>query len=76
MRDQQEVNLVDACLLGDIDNAVGIPRPGKARVHQRGLAGGRNEQRGLAALHVDEVNVERFRLLRLRGHARRREHGT
>src|ERR1019366_2776962 len=46
---------------------------GKSRVHQHRLSRGRNEQRGLAALGVQEINIQRlFLRLLLRADERKR----
>ena len=57
MRDQEVVDSFDAGVLGGRGDAIGVPAvvAGPTGVDQHGFAGGRHEQRGLAAFDVDEV---------------------
>ena len=70
---QDVVDLLEARLMSRGQDPVGvatfISRP--ACVDEQRLSGGTHDQCGLAALHVDEVNIEGFRLLRLSKHPRR-----
>ena len=47
-------------MLGGRGDAVGVAAviAGPAGIDQHGLAGGRDEQRGLAALDIDEVDLQ------------------
>ena len=45
-----------------MDNALGITafETSPAGVDQQGVAGGSDDERGLAALHIDKIDFERF----------------
>ena len=66
MRNQQVVQLADARVAGGRQDAIRIAvgEPGVPGVDEHRLSGGRDDQRGLPALDVDEVDVQRSALLR------------
>ena len=65
VRDDQVVDLRQARIVDGFHDAAGIARRGDgagvARVHQHRLTGGRDEERGIAAFHVDDIDRQRFR---------------
>src|SRR5262249_51519751 len=62
MRNQNVVNLSDAGVFRRGDDAVRIPPAESvpASVNQQGLSLRRNEQRGLAPLHIYAINLQRL----------------
>src|SRR6202142_3523325 len=65
--DQQVVELLDACRLRHLDDAVRIAGAVVAGIDQYGLPARGDEQRGLAALGVYVVDVQRLRRRLCRG---------
>ena len=70
MRDQDIIELLDLGVLGDLGDSsrVAAAKSGPARVHEHGLARRRDDQRGLAAFHVHEIQ---FQILRRRQQGQR-----
>src|ERR1035438_9080649 len=68
--DENIVELFDFGGFGGLDNAVGVTtvETAPACVDQQGVAGGSDDERGLAALHIDKIDFER-----LGGNERKRE---
>ena len=61
VRDDQMIDLGEAGVMDGIHDAAGIANgAGRdvARIHEQRLAGGRDEERGVAAFDVDDVDVE------------------
>ena len=58
VREHQVIDLGDARLLRDGDDAVRIARARPAGIDQQRLSGRRDEQSGLPALDVNEINVQ------------------
>ena len=60
--DQERVDFLDAGGFGGGCNADGVASAvaGIASVDQQGLAGGRDDESGLAPFDIDEINVEGF----------------
>ena len=65
MRRDQMIDLLNAGVFHRIENAICVanrPRAVIAGIDQQRLARRRNDQRGVAALDIDDINVERLRL--------------
>ena len=60
--DEDEVNFFDASVVsgGDDASSVAIVVVGPAGVDEKGLSVGRDEESGLAAFDVDEINLQGF----------------
>ena len=60
--DEQRVDFLDAGGFGGGGDAIGVAPAiaGVSGVDQQRLAGGRDDQRGLASFDIDEINVQRL----------------
>ena len=69
VRDDEVIEMREAGVVNRVHDAAGVAvgaRRDIAGVHEQRFAGGRDEERGVAALDVDDVDVEGFARLRLR----------
>jgi hypothetical protein len=78
VRDDQMIDLRDARVFHGFDDAARVTlrrlRAEVARIHQQRLARRRDEQRRVAALHVDHVNIQRLPPLRESERSQNRKH--
>ncbi len=76
VRGNQIVDLREACLFRGGHDALGVSDragAGVPRIDQDRFAGRRHKERGVSALHIDDIHIKRLRGSSLRGWRRRRE---
>ena len=70
VRQPEVIDLLDARDLQHLEDAIQVALAGVAGVHEQRLPGRRHEERRLAALGVDVIDVEGLARLRLHGRSR------